>query len=270
MVKSRPVSKTLREYSEASTVHGISYVFSTSLPLLDRLLWTLLTFVSLALAAYWSLTAYNNWQANLVTTTLKDAAKPVTRLPFPAVTICTSGLDMEAVKDQLMEDFNDWKKNEKKETDVDREKDVDLLEEFMRLKFEISDTSAMNIFDILKALHSPDPKKTRSSLSVLQSAIACADEQYASQRNATTCPFPYTAIPAGDIPGYGFSFMTQTHYNPETCAGYCEASTKCCSFEIAAEGLSPICYLNEECNPRTNPVPSQLFCTKGKDNGIRK
>ena len=255
-------------------MHGISYVFSTSLPLLDRLLWTLLTFVSLALAAYWSLTAYNNWQANLITTTLKDAAKPVTRLPFPAVTICTSGLDMEAVKNQLMEDFNDWKKNEKKETDVDREKDVDLLEEFMRLKFEISNASAINIFDILKALHSPDPKKTRSSLSVLQSAIACADEQYASQRNVTTCPFPYTAIPAGDIPGYGFSFITQTHYSPETCAGYCEASTKCCSFEIAAEGpldvAYPYCILNEGCDPGTTLVPSQLFCTKGKDNGIRK
>ena len=178
MVKSKPVSKTLREYSEASTVHGVSYVFSKSLPLLDRLLWTLLTFVSLALAAYWSLTAYNNWQANLVTTTLKDAAKPVTSLSFPAVTICTSGLDMEAVKEQLMEDFNNWKRNE---TDVDREKDIGLLEEFMSVKFKISDTSAMNIFDILKALHSPDPKKTRSSLSVLQSAIACADEEHVSQ-----------------------------------------------------------------------------------------
>ena len=88
----------------------------------------------------------------------------------------------------------------------------------------------------------------------------------------TTCPFPYTAIHGGDIIGRGLTFdhVSQTHYTPETCAGYCEASTLCCSFEIDAEGLSSICYLNEECNPdRTNLVPSQLFCTKGKVNGIR-
>ena len=35
--------KALHEYSEVSTVHGISYVFSRSLPQVDRLLWTILT-----------------------------------------------------------------------------------------------------------------------------------------------------------------------------------------------------------------------------------
>ena len=87
-----------------STVHGVNYVLSKSLPLPDRILWTLLTTVALALASYWSVTAYNHWQENLVTTTLKDAAKPVTSLNFPGVTICTSGLNMEAVKDAILDD----------------------------------------------------------------------------------------------------------------------------------------------------------------------
>ena len=174
MAKSTAVSKTLREYSEASSVHGVSYVFSKSLPLLDRLLWAFLTLAALALAAYWSMTAYNNWQENLVTTSLKDAARPVTSLTFPGVTICTSGLNMEDVAEELMKDFTNWKM-EKNEImiNVSREMDKSLLEEFMKLTFEIDDISAKNIFNILKAFHSPDPKKTSESLSVLQKAIAC-------------------------------------------------------------------------------------------------
>ena len=37
------VMNVLREYSEVATVHGIGYVFSRSLPSVDRLLWTLST-----------------------------------------------------------------------------------------------------------------------------------------------------------------------------------------------------------------------------------
>ena len=176
MSKPTVVSKTLREYSEVSTVHGVNYVFSKALPLPDRLLWTLLTTVALVGASYWSVTAYNNWQENLVTTTLKDAAMPVTSLNFPGVTICTSGLNMEAVTKQLMKDFTTWKKEEKV-TPVDREKDKVLLQEFMKLKFKINDIGTMNIFDLLKAFHSPDPDKTMQSLSVVNTAIACAEQQ---------------------------------------------------------------------------------------------
>ena len=43
MKKPSSLMKTLQEYSEVSTVHGISYVFSRSLPQVDRLLWTILT-----------------------------------------------------------------------------------------------------------------------------------------------------------------------------------------------------------------------------------
>ena len=175
MGKASLVSKTLQEYSETATVHGVSYVFSRSLPLVDKVLWALITLTSISLAAYWSITAYVNWQENLVVTTLKDPAKSVASLPFPAVTICTSGLDMEAVKDRLMKDFNSWKE-EKGKTSVDKEKDKAHLEEYMKVKFGIEDISSKNIFDIIKALSSPDPRNTLRSLSVLQRAIACAEE----------------------------------------------------------------------------------------------
>ena len=120
MEKTSPLSKTLQEYSETATVHGVSYVFSRSLPQVDKVLWAFITLTCLSLAAYWSITAYGNWQENLVVTTLKDPAKSVASLPFPAVTICTSGLDMDAVKDKLMKDFKTWMKDEGR-TSVDKE-----------------------------------------------------------------------------------------------------------------------------------------------------
>ena len=84
-------------------MHGIGYVFAASLPIADRLLWALLILVSLALES-----SFNTWQEELTITTLKDAAMPVERIPFPDVTICSSGLNMDAVKKALMVDFAAW------------------------------------------------------------------------------------------------------------------------------------------------------------------
>lgn len=195
MGKTSPVAKTVRDYSEASTIHGISYVFSTSLPLVDKTLWALVTFTCLSLAAYWSATAYGNWQESLVVTTLKDPAKSVTSLPFPAVTICTSGIDMDAVKDKLMKDFNTWKEEEGR-TSVNKEEDKAHLEEYMKVKFEIEDIKTKNIFDTIKALSSPDPAKTMQSLSVLERAIACNEEEEnvgrdRKKRSTPTQIFPF-------------------------------------------------------------------------------
>ena len=193
MVKSNPASKTLHEYSETATVHGVSYVFSRSLPTADRILWASITIACLCLAVYWSVAAFGNWQDNLVETSLKDPAMPVGKLPFPAVTICTSGLDMEAVNDKLVKDFNNWKQ-ERGKTSLDSiEQDKAYLEEYMRVKFEIDDISTKNIFDIIRALSSPDPRKTMASLSTLERVIACAQESKSGsagrrKRSATTSP----------------------------------------------------------------------------------
>ena len=42
-----------------------------SLSLVDRVLWTLVTLVCLALSVYWSITNFNDWQNKLTITTVK-------------------------------------------------------------------------------------------------------------------------------------------------------------------------------------------------------
>ena len=43
MAKDGSVMKAVSDYADVSTVHGISYAFSRSLPQVDRLFWTILT-----------------------------------------------------------------------------------------------------------------------------------------------------------------------------------------------------------------------------------
>ena len=107
-MRSSPVVKTAKEFSDNSTIHGVGYLMSTSSCLADRLMWFCLICLSLSLASYLSITAYGDWQASMVTTTLSDTTKPVSELPFPAVTICTEGLNMDAVNTALAQDFLLW------------------------------------------------------------------------------------------------------------------------------------------------------------------
>ena len=60
----------------------------------------------------------------------QDAAKPITELDFPSVTICSSGLNLEAVKSALYNDFAYWKiDNEDKVSQLDDEDRVDVYDQ---------------------------------------------------------------------------------------------------------------------------------------------
>ena len=62
--------------------------------------------------------------------TIQDVAKPATDLAFPSVTICSPGLNMEAVKEALFNDFQRWSKDEgNSQKDVD-----DFMEDMYAMK----------------------------------------------------------------------------------------------------------------------------------------
>ena len=173
------LAATVREFSEASSIHGISYAFSPSLPLLDSLLWRLLTLTSFGLAIYWSISSYNDWQDNPTITTLTNPTKSITSLPFPAVTICTDGLDMAAVEQAIIRDFAKWKKDKGK-TSSDKEEDKKHLREFMSETYQISETK--NIFDVIKAFQSPSAEESAASTGVMDNMAACRKEQAKTRR----------------------------------------------------------------------------------------
>ena len=124
MGKQKPQSAilaTLRSYTSNATVHGLSYIGDLTLPVVDRLVWLVVVVVFGSCAAYLSHGVFKEWQSNKVVTTLRETELPITELDFPAITICSEGLDMEAVEKVIENDFEEWKKNnsirEKRDTD---------------------------------------------------------------------------------------------------------------------------------------------------------
>jgi hypothetical protein len=101
---------TLRSYTSNATVHGLSYIGDLTLPVVDRLVWLVVVVLFGSCAAYLSHGVFKEWQSNKVVTTLRDTELPITELDFPAITICSEGLDMEAVEKVIENDYEEWKK----------------------------------------------------------------------------------------------------------------------------------------------------------------
>ena len=147
------------------------------------------SFPSLSLSIYLSVVNYSSWQENLTITTVKvflniliscrwffalfqNVAKPVTELSFPSVTICSPGLNMEAVKEALLDDFNIWLKEEGKTGGSNK----DRFDEYMADKYA---SKVGDIMDTIKGLNSPPPSNredsstTSSNSAVLNNLVSC-------------------------------------------------------------------------------------------------
>ena len=69
------IFKTIVDYANHTTIHGVAYIFDKSSLILENILWLLVfgTFASLAIS--FSMEAYNQWQDNPVLTSVKTTGK---------------------------------------------------------------------------------------------------------------------------------------------------------------------------------------------------
>ena len=169
--KKMGVAKTLAEFGENASVHGISYITSSSSNHFDRLFWGCLVCLGLSVATYLSIEAFRDWNEKPVITTLKDTSRQVQTMEFPSVTICTEGVNMEAVKDALLEDFRVWKT--KKDISYDSENLKNSMIKFLRDRLGFDANNAMSLENILKAFASEDAEKSVISNSVTEHMLAC-------------------------------------------------------------------------------------------------
>ena len=183
------IVETAKEFSENSTVHGVWYILNPSSALTDRLVWFCLVCLSLSLAGYLSFTAYGDWQTSLVSTTLTDTTKQVSQLPFPAVTICTEGLNMDAVNKALANDFMLWREYQDLQSSTLEEE----LQQFLENKFGVSPDSGITIQDIISALSSPQVDQSVATNGMVND-LACqnrAKEVTTNRRKRSVCKSPY-------------------------------------------------------------------------------
>ena len=103
----------------------------------------------------------------------QDAAKPVTELPFPSVTICSPGLNMEAVEKAILDDFEHWRNETGKMEEMSLE---DQLEVFMEEKYA---TTTEDILETIRAMHLPPGEKENGGITsaILQNLAACESRE---------------------------------------------------------------------------------------------
>ena len=87
----KPYSDAVVGYGRVSTVHGVFYVFEQGRWAVERVAWTIVLFVAIFLAVWWSLVAYGRWQDDPITITMATNALPIQKVPFPSITICPQG-----------------------------------------------------------------------------------------------------------------------------------------------------------------------------------
>ena len=93
----------------------------------------------------------------------------MTDLDFPSVTICSSGLNMEAVRRALYNDFANWRIN-----NTGIEDDQKALNKYMEEKYAMK-VGEGNILDTIKGMNSPPVGETKkgNTAAVVSSLASC-------------------------------------------------------------------------------------------------
>ena len=82
------LTRTVKDYSESTTIHGIGYIFESGVTALERLLWICVVCFGTGMAISLAIVAYINWKDNPVLTTVGTTGHPIEKVEFPAITIC--------------------------------------------------------------------------------------------------------------------------------------------------------------------------------------
>ena len=86
-----PVSKTLKDYGGATTLHGIPYILEDGRKVFERFLWVVLVIASFTYTSHNSYKIYQDWQNSPVTTTIGTTGLNIAKIDYPSITICAQG-----------------------------------------------------------------------------------------------------------------------------------------------------------------------------------
>ena len=64
------LAKTVQDYADISTTHGINYVCNSNMMVVERFLWFVVCCSFLTLAVWWTVEAYNKWEKYPVITSV--------------------------------------------------------------------------------------------------------------------------------------------------------------------------------------------------------
>ena len=104
----------------------------------------------------------------------------MTDLAFPSVTICSPGLNMEAVKEAIFKDFNQWRREEGKGSSKEE------VDEYMEAKFAMK-VGEGNIFDLIVDMMLPSiSSKSKNTVALTENLVSCKESMSARRKRETT------------------------------------------------------------------------------------
>ncbi|KAK5641673.1 hypothetical protein RI129_010220 [Pyrocoelia pectoralis] len=84
----RNLSLYFSQYCDSTSIHGIKYVGQRGRYLLEKLLWLVIVIGVFTICSILISKTYRKWQTSPVIVTFSTTEKPISDIPFPAVTIC--------------------------------------------------------------------------------------------------------------------------------------------------------------------------------------
>ena len=104
----------------------------------------------------------------------------MTDLAFPSVTICSPGLNMEAVKEAIFKDFNQWRGEEGKGSSKEE------VDEYMDLKYAMK-VGEGNIFDFIADMMLPSvSSKSKNSVALAENLVSCKESKSTRRKRRST------------------------------------------------------------------------------------
>jgi len=92
------LAQLLRDYPTYSTISGLVFLSKPDQSRVERVFWPLVIVSMISIGFYSSWSLYDDWINEPVLTNVKTTALHISQVPFPAVTICTPGLDNDVFK----------------------------------------------------------------------------------------------------------------------------------------------------------------------------
>ena len=108
VTKMEAIVKDAKEFSSATTIHGISYLTSSDHSIGSKLFWMVTVVLAILGTSYQVFSMWWLWGELPVITTLDTISYPIEKLDFPAVTLCPQGSVLEIMDIVFYHQFEKW------------------------------------------------------------------------------------------------------------------------------------------------------------------
>ena len=82
------LGEKVKEYNESTSLHGLKYITEYNRHSLERIFWIFVVIGFLTLGISLTIRIVRKWQTSPIITTIESTNYPLSKVAFPAVTIC--------------------------------------------------------------------------------------------------------------------------------------------------------------------------------------